>query len=773
MRLISCYIENFGGLHKFNYDFSEGLNVILESNGWGKTTLAVFLKAMFYGMERTTKRNLDENERKKYEPWNGGAYGGNLIFESAGNRYRIERFFGVKDKEDSFVLYDETTGLVSRAYSDRIGEEIFGIDRVAFEQSIFMKQGMYALSMTDSLATKLSGLMAGGDDMDCYEKACLRIENEMKIYKKTGNRGKIAEITEELALLNRKTEEGKQIAASMPEWKMKEMQYIKELEEDYAEKNRIKEMMLVSGEQAVLREKQKYYKALEAETTALEKQLSELDRFFQNGVPDTDELECYRNKMFQSRQTDYAPAEDEMNFRYPGLASRVSRNPLTEEELDACEQKWNGIKDKIILLDKIQLQLETMRLHEEEQLKQYQSVAKVNRKKQIICLIGTILSLLATVGMFFGLRQYVPVGIVATLIFGILFVVFGIRKRKISRLAMRENQEIIKLENDKEELIKETDRGQKAICTYLEEYCDRTNEDISVTLGKLRITLLELKAYNDRKLQSHIRQEEIAKEKESFKREIIGFLRKFYGDKAEAEETLLRDIEEKRNQYVHVMSQYEEKSLKLAKAEKVRVVSDEPPLSMEELQVRELRVENNIAAKEKELDKIRRTIAGYEDTLEECEKLAMEKSDLEELLAEYNNRYKLMEKTLKYLKNAQNEFSSRYLKKMNAGFAKYAGLFRDKRFENSSLDVKLTVKTEEEGAKKELGYYSQGMKETMELSARFALIEALFENEEPFVVLDDPFVNLDGESLEGAKKVLETIAEQYQLIYFTCHPSRK
>ena len=42
MKLISCYIENFGGLHQFSYDFTDGLNVILENNGWGKTTLAVF-----------------------------------------------------------------------------------------------------------------------------------------------------------------------------------------------------------------------------------------------------------------------------------------------------------------------------------------------------------------------------------------------------------------------------------------------------------------------------------------------------------------------------------------------------------------------------------------------------------------------------------------------------------------------------------------------------------------------------------------------------------
>ena len=44
MKLISCYIENFGRHRRFAMEFSRGMNVIRANNGWGKTTLAVFLK---------------------------------------------------------------------------------------------------------------------------------------------------------------------------------------------------------------------------------------------------------------------------------------------------------------------------------------------------------------------------------------------------------------------------------------------------------------------------------------------------------------------------------------------------------------------------------------------------------------------------------------------------------------------------------------------------------------------------------------------------------
>ena len=46
MRLISCHIENFGRLHEYDHDFSEGCNYIVGHNGWGKSTLAAFIREL-------------------------------------------------------------------------------------------------------------------------------------------------------------------------------------------------------------------------------------------------------------------------------------------------------------------------------------------------------------------------------------------------------------------------------------------------------------------------------------------------------------------------------------------------------------------------------------------------------------------------------------------------------------------------------------------------------------------------------------------------------
>lgn len=45
--------------------------------------------------------------------------------------------------------------------------------------------------------------------------------------------------------------------------------------------------------------------------------------------------------------------------------------------------------------------------------------------------------------------------------------------------------------------------------------------------------------------------------------------------------------------------------------------------------------------------------------------------------------------------------------------------------------------------------------------------------EKPFLILDDPFVNLDDEKLARGRRLLAVLSQDYQVIYFTCHGSRE
>ena len=85
MKLIACHINNFGKLSDLNINFNDGVNVINQPNGWGKSTLAAFLKAMLYGFDTKKEPGAFERERKLYKPWQGGTYGGELDFEADGD----------------------------------------------------------------------------------------------------------------------------------------------------------------------------------------------------------------------------------------------------------------------------------------------------------------------------------------------------------------------------------------------------------------------------------------------------------------------------------------------------------------------------------------------------------------------------------------------------------------------------------------------------------------------------------------------------------------
>ena len=65
MKLIKAHVQNFGKLSNLDIDFSDGLNSFIHENGWGKTTLSVFIKSMFYGMEHKTSKDIEKNEKLK------------------------------------------------------------------------------------------------------------------------------------------------------------------------------------------------------------------------------------------------------------------------------------------------------------------------------------------------------------------------------------------------------------------------------------------------------------------------------------------------------------------------------------------------------------------------------------------------------------------------------------------------------------------------------------------------------------------------------------
>ena len=199
MKLISMHVDDFGGLHNYDYNFEEGLNVVLHDNGWGKTTMAAFLKAMLYGYDTKRSKDITENERKRYLPWQGGKYGGSLDFEAEGVRYRIYRTFGETPRFDTAKIVNLDTKTTARIPTDKIGETLFHLDASAFQRSVFINQnGLSIDGAASSIHTRLNTLVSQANDVSAYDGAISSLTQEIKVYEKTGARGQLGDIARQI-----------------------------------------------------------------------------------------------------------------------------------------------------------------------------------------------------------------------------------------------------------------------------------------------------------------------------------------------------------------------------------------------------------------------------------------------------------------------------------------------------------------------------------------------------------------------------------------------
>ena len=195
MKLLSLYIDSFGKLSNYKYVFDSKLNSINEENGWGKTTITVFIKSMLYG--------LDKNERVKYTPWkNLTSFGGSLVLEFKNAEYRIERTFDpIKPSLDTFKIYDiESNKEVD--YKPNIGEAILNLNSSSFERSVFIPERELDIGLNQDLENKLQSLIGGTNEDESYDEAIRILSLREDMLKVNDKRGLISEKQKEINSLN-------------------------------------------------------------------------------------------------------------------------------------------------------------------------------------------------------------------------------------------------------------------------------------------------------------------------------------------------------------------------------------------------------------------------------------------------------------------------------------------------------------------------------------------------------------------------------------------
>ncbi|MDY3872264.1 MAG: hypothetical protein SOZ30_03720 [Roseburia lenta] len=204
---------------------------------------------------------------------------------------------------------------------------------------------------------------------------------------------------------------------------------------------------------------------------------------------------------------------------------------------------------------------------------------------------------------------------------------------------------------------------------------------------------------------------------------------------------------------------------------------EEIALSVEQLQEKQVQIDEEIKDMQKGITQDRESLHQLSVELDGIEDAENRRDVLMEEKAECDRKVDLLTKTEEFLKIAKEQFLSTYMRPLRQGMEHYMAILDDK-YKDSVKDMDfditmdLSVQVLSQGSTHSSDYLSHGYQDLVGLCARFALVDVLYHKEQPVIVLDDPFTNLDQQKIAHALKLLADIAKERQIVYFTCHESR-
>ncbi len=696
MKLLSCHIENFGKLRDFTYYFEDDLSVLFAENGWGKSTLAAFLKVMFYGFDGENRRNGDGNERLRYRPWSGGVYGGSVTFSSGSKTFRMMRTFGARKKEDKFSLYDDETGFISDEFTDRIGEELFSIDRDSFCRTVFWSQTDHETSATTSIQAKIGDLTAQQDDLPAYDAAVKRLRKEMERLRPDRANGLIRKKQDRLALLEADQARLPSLNAQLQQCIAQEQALTEQLsrirlqKQQYALSVPERPAQEAAGSGAVAAE----------EVSAAEKRLAEARKRL---AAEQNQLMAAEERLAGEREN-LSAAEEKLSSLY---ATRQRILAQGREEQEQYRQIKEDLRQELEAVTRLQ-----------------------NKRRSMIRAFSAAGILFAVIMLALCLLRVIPMPFLFLPVLSLAGSVWLLWYAVHSDLPADDSEEIRRLRKEKN-WYKSSIRSLSRKLRHIDE----------------RIQGKELLC---EKLRNRLRTMEVdvSAQKKSVQEAERNVNSSANGGSISIEEDLVSSANGGSSPGTGSDS---------IPSEVARILS--------EFDIRDEECRSRLQEVRSQSEELREMIS---DCRTSQESLPALKAEISTLLEQYDT----CSKTLSYLEEARNLFTSRYMNPFLRSFRRYYGLLTGESAESVQTDADLGITILDQGLPRDPSLMSEGTKDMISLCRRMAMIDAMYPGEKPFLVLDDPFSNLDDERIKGGMRFLHTASLEYQILYLTCHASR-
>ncbi|MBQ3707712.1 MAG: AAA family ATPase [Clostridia bacterium] len=203
MNLQSLHIASFGGLEDFSLDFADGANILYGKNETGKSSVAAFIKFIFYGLSsRAGKSGV--SERARYLNSRTGTASGHLTVRTDdGGLWRIER--SLTAAGERIRIIDRSSGEIITG--EEPGMKFFGVPEDVFVSTCFVSQVSVRpeapVGQTGGGAkTAVENLLASADENVDIRRAEKQLDDlRRELSHKNGGGGEIADLKERRAAL--------------------------------------------------------------------------------------------------------------------------------------------------------------------------------------------------------------------------------------------------------------------------------------------------------------------------------------------------------------------------------------------------------------------------------------------------------------------------------------------------------------------------------------------------------------------------------------------
>lgn len=777
MRLINVRIENFGKLSDVAFDFSKDRQIFCEENGWGKSTLAAFLCVMFYGFDGDRKRDGLTNERKRYEPWQKGVYGGSVTFSVGAKTYRMSRVFGKKEVEDEFSLRMADNNRECDDYSTNIGEELFQIDRESFRRTIFLSQQDLETYATDAINAKIGNLIHHTDDVNNFATAYDRLKDMTNHMRPNHKKGSLKQMKEEMGVLENQIRNEESIAKRMEETTMlrgEQFEKSRRLQEDIAQMEKRQQLL---SDDLDLQSERTEYRVL-CNTWEEEKKAKETveERFLKKDlIPDEEEVEDYQEQLALCRE----------------LEGYIKLNTLSEKELylyDAIEEKWGDeypTEEQITEMEHANQQLMRQR-RELASSESPAASASVEKRRDMKMTLPFVIAGLIVIGLgvFAVAERLVMAGCVAIVV-GVVVMLAGVFMKRNGN-SLKVSEEITHQMDDCEKLAASIHEFLLRYAIEVNEILLQAEENWATQLAGIRSDCQQMKQWM-RKKEDYKRAREAYLQQFAELREYLQSLG-YDMEMEEDAERILRELLKNVRDHAGASERYERADKRKREFEKLhdmeklmagqnagtndRMDSGADPETLAGLtgQMQETREEQK---------RVEQLMREYDRRLEEdqqqwdaIQELKVELEDKQERYDEGFRKYQLLCRTMELLQMARDNLTAKYLQPVKDSFDKYYQMISGSGAEDYHFDAGVNLTVVEQGMQRETKFLSEGYRDMLGICTRLALVDAMYQEERPFLILDDPFVNLDQEKTRRALSFLENVSREYQIVYFTCHESR-